>query len=363
MKTFRTSGFTLIELLTVIAIIAILTAMTSVVAPRILERARITSLLNVCNQIKTSCIAYSTKDATKTRVTFPPGYGYRNAPPRDSSQVWSTDVQKFFLDPPMKRLEFFRNFDMYDSFARNSYDTDHDGWISPLEYAPIGVKSGADLYVFPQELYRAFHKTDSVSAALQQEVSSQMTAQRPLVYLPVNHDQFVKVQSYWYKVASTPGRELEGAYARRWLPDETFPNFTNPLREVAAKIDPSNPPPLYDDFVLISAGPNGSTGGILDVPEHFLNDINAAGILPVNWYYVLALRACFLATRDMSVNEESTQQPNIEGNGLFDFDYRNRTRGIEGKPSSYMIGDMCLLPNGTNAPGPLIYASSGGGIK
>lgn len=360
MKTFRTHGFTLIELLVVIAIIMILAAMVFVVGPRIIERAKITSLMNVCNQIKTACVAYSTKDATHGKVTFPPAYGYR-AP---KAELARQDKDRFFLNPYLKPLEFFRNFDMYDSFARLSHDTDGNGWLSPLEFSPVGKKVGPELYEFPTELYKRFRQNDSIgSTVLQEDYNDQMAAQRPLVYLPVNHDQLIKVQTYWqFRVAATSGRELEGAYAQRWLPDETFSGLPaglndNPLASIANKL----PPVVLDDFVLISVGPGGSTGGILDVPVQFLNDLQATNIASEHWYYILALRAYFLATRDMSKNEDAVNKENMEGNGMFDFDFRNRTRGIEGKPTSYKVPNMNFLPDGTNGAGPLIYSFAGGG--
>jgi len=73
MKSPSRLGFTLIELLTVIAIIAILASMVFVAGPRILERVKIASWSNTCNQIRTSCVGYF----TKYKDTYPPGYGYK----------------------------------------------------------------------------------------------------------------------------------------------------------------------------------------------------------------------------------------------------------------------------------------------
>jgi prepilin-type N-terminal cleavage/methylation domain-containing protein len=343
MRSTRGAGFTLIELLTVIAIIAILASMTMVVGPRLIERAKIASLMNVCNQIRTACVGYATKDAAKTRSTFPPAYGYLlpKAPPS------GPDIGRFFLTPYLARLGFYANYDMYDSFGRSSYDTDLDGQLSLLEFSPIGTRRGSDLYDFPQELYNGSN--------LASEVSQQLTAQRPLAYLPVNHDQFVKVETYWrYRVAQIPGRELEGAFARHWNPNETFGSLPanhndNPLPSLNGKF----PPNAYDDFVLISVGPAGSMGGILTPPESFMQDLRTY-VPQEHWYYVLALRAFFLATRDMSDNDEKPGL-DMDGNGKLDFDFRNRTRGLDGKTSSYVLPEMSFLPDGTAGAGPLIY--------
>jgi hypothetical protein len=83
-----------------------------------------------------------------------------------------------------------------------------------------------------------------------------------------------------------------------------------------------------------------------------MNDIAS---LPLSdQYHILALRAFFLATRDMDDDEH---QPGIDmlGNGKFDFDYRNRTRGTDGKPGSYKIPNLYKLPDGTGGAGPGIY--------
>ena len=343
MKKWSRAGFTLIELLTVIAIIAILASMSMVVGPRLIERAKIISTMKTCDTLKAQFFLYATKNAVQTKTSFPPGYGYRNRGVPEGV----ADGLRFHLYPYMKSVDLFRKFDYYDRFSQSSCDTDRDGKISLLEFSPLGHQGPDGAYVFEPTLYNG--------ANLPDEVSRQLKAQRPLAYIPVNSDQFKKAEQYWrYRVAATSGRLLEGANALRWLPNESFVPDSNPLADLNGKFPPSK----YDDFVLISVGPGNNTGHILTPPQSFLNDLQA--VQPGDRYYILALRAFFLATRDMSDNEEN---PGVdtEGNGKWDFDYRNRTRGVDGKATSYKDPKLALLPDGTAGQGPLIYQCNAAG--
>jgi hypothetical protein len=313
--------------------------MTMVVGPRIIERAKIASLMNLCNQIRTSCVGFMTKNIVKSRASLPPAYGYKDS--RTSDNVWQ---------PYMKQIEYFHNQDLYDPFS-TSHDTDHDGILSPLEFSPIGVKTGPDTFTLPTELYKWSDALNHrLSPVLQDEVNRQMGEKRPLVYVPVNADQAKRVAKSYNLVRKSPSRIREGWYAERWLPNETFAGTTNPLSSPAPL---AFPPVRYDDFVLISVGPGASTGGILQIPDRFLKDLNDNGIPEEDWYHIFALRAYFLATRDAN------------DNGMLDFDFRSRTQQGEGKPQAYAnqdpAGTLLLnqLPDGTNGQGAIIYQYSG----
>jgi len=95
------------------------------------------------------------------------------------------------------------------------------------------------------------------------------------------------------------------------------------------------PPPKYDAFVLISIGPKEGTFGILPSDES-----------GTDMYHKLALRAYYLATRDINNGGE--------GNGVLDFDFRARTKQDESKILEDEALGLGLLPNGQPLEGPLI---------
>lgn len=318
-KALRNGGFTLIELLTVIAIIAILAAMTFSVGPRVIERAKLASLANDFNQTRTACVSYFTKN----RETYPPAYGYIAYTPHKDPDDPIVRVNKPYVD----EIGFFRVMDIYDRFSMGG-DTDHDGRISLLEFSPTGTKSGPDSYSFADDIYTG----DNLAS----EVNRQMSAdKRPLIYIPVNLKQAKVVAQYYYDLAQTDPEA--GWYAERWaqLPNATAKNDVTRLKF---------PPTKYDDYVLISVGPAGSTGGILTPPSSFMSDLGA--VPEENWYHILALRAYFLALRDANEND------------MLDFDYQARKEG-EGKEASYKVPGLYLLPDGTAGQGPVIYHNTG----
>jgi hypothetical protein len=104
--------------------------------------------------------------------------------------------------------------------------------------------------------------------------------------------------------------------------------------------------------VLVSVGPTNNTGGVVCTRDAIGLDVaeDEADI-----YHITALRAHWLATRDLNENGEP------------DFDYEGRTQRDEADPGSYMgkgfdaiVGTeqnpiISLLPDGTNGSGPLIH--------
>jgi prepilin-type N-terminal cleavage/methylation domain-containing protein len=334
MSRSRAGGFTLIELLTVVAIIAILASMVFVVGPRMIERAKITSFTNNCNQIRVACVSFFPKN----HDSYPPGYGFKLFR-TDEVKPEDPDSLRLNLTPYMSTLDMFKNFDMYDNFSQGTYDTDNDGKISLLEFYPVGIKSttNMDSYDFPENVFR-MDLSQSVGGShggrtFADEVREASQQQRPLVYVPINKKQYQKIADYYYKMANTSGSERRGWYMERWDHEALFPE-----NEMTA-------PPKYDDYVLISVGPVNNTGGILTPPREFLADVQAK-VEPDLWYNVLAIRAYWLATRD--INE----------NGKLDFDFRNRSRGEDADPKNYPGGaslNLNLLPDGSNGGGPLIY--------
>jgi len=316
-KLFRAGGFTLTELLVVIAIISILAAMLFVVGPRVIESTKLASLQNDFNQIRTACVSFYTKQ----KETYPPAYGYK---------VWDPNNPNpgRVNEPYVVPIKFFRVMDIYDRFSTN-HDTDRDGELGLLEFSPMGRKTGPDSYSFDEIIYDGTN--------LPGEVSQQMAeGKRPIIYIPVNMKQAAVVAQYYDDLRKIDAHA--GAYATQWaaLPNATAKNDVTQLKF---------PPSKYDDYVLISVGPTNNTGGILTPPASFVNDLAAVADMEA-WYHILALRAYFLATRDLNEN------------GLLDFDYNARKQG-DGKEASYVVSGMHLLPDGTPGPGPVIYHNTG----
>jgi len=81
------------------------------------------------------------------------------------------------------------------------------------------------------------------------------------------------------------------------------------------------PPPQYDGFVLIGVGPLENTRGLLVPPggEDAWLATTYAATEPARAYYILGMRAAYLASRDSN------------NDGQLDFDYVARTRSGQGK--------------------------------
>lgn len=319
MKSTRRQGFTLIELLTVIAIIAILAGITFGVLPRIRENAKLARTENAFLQIRTAMTQYFADHAS-----YPPGYGFLKRGSRDTPANALTDAD-YHLEPYTALIRVHGQLDLYDEWSAgqtNPFDTDNSGSIGPLEFTPVGLKKLATNVVkFPTTRYVGANVLVDDPEETGGEFQRMAEAERrPFVYVPVNLRQFQKARKYWI--------ENNDFYADTWdyaamdIPPQSFP------------------PPSYDAFALISVGPGANTFGV--VPSGIGGQVDDRDL-----YHVLALRAFFLATRDLNQNN----QP--------DFEYRARTRQGEAR-QVYQVNNQTVtnqLPSAI-APdgyGPLIF--------
>ena len=296
-------GFTLIELLTVIAIIALLAGMTAAILPRVLERAKLSSLDNDFLQLRTGLIAYFTDH----KDSFPPAYGFIKWESKDKQNLAVSD---YHIEPFMAAIGMYNEPKLLDRFS-DSFDGNRDGQISVLEFMPLGIKDPATEKI----TFRPGHGVYGIHNVDYSEYVGAMRngGKRPFYYVPVNLAQYKKAREYFVRT--------NDLYARTW-------DVNNPI--IAGL---RFPPSKYDAFVLISVGPSGQTFGVIPDP------IQAGA--PKDIYHITALRAYFLATRDLDNNGQ--------GNGKFDFDFRARTREGEAK----LPGNE-LLPDNSAGAGPII---------
>lgn len=142
----HSTGFTLVELLVVIAIIGILAGFIAVGLPKAMEMAKLSALKNNFNQIRTTLTAYYVENNS-----YPPAYGYLSpiflkdqfqnpaTRPTEIANSGLPETVVFHLLPWMSFVREHGNTKLYDNFSRNlNYDTDGDGTISRLEFAPRG---------------------------------------------------------------------------------------------------------------------------------------------------------------------------------------------------------------------------------
>lgn len=332
-------GFTLIELLTVIAIIAILAAMIFAVGPRLIEMARLRSLHNTMNELRTGLAQYFA-----TYNTYPPAYGYMDfkAAKLRATADRPPDNILFYLKPYLAYLKLHGVEDYYDNFSEG-YDTDGDGQISLFEFQPVGVQDAATKrYTFPDQL----RYVGDENAHAEEINRMREMKRRPIIYIPVNKRQFEKARKYWVNRAAT--QDPLDFYGLSWDPDAPE------LQGVTF------PPPTYDTFVLISVGPARSTFGIIPPAATTNSDWDQAtnNILsgfPDAAYHILGLRAYYLATRD------------LDGNDKLDFHFEDRRQGEDkdGQPYQIVVNNSTvqvplgnLMPDrrAPNGYGPYVYS-------
>lgn len=317
MKSRRSPGFTLVELLTVIAIIGILGAIVATALPRALEKAKLGRTQGAFQQVRTAAMTYATG-----QLGYPPAYGFIKFGARQLNPASSTPDNVYFLTPYTVRLGIHGTLDVYDEWTENlqGYDTNGDKALSLLEFSPIGQKNAATNQYDFSEALTALYDGSNVNGEVQRQLDA---GERPFIYVPVNLGQFQKARRYWI--------ENQQWYAGTWDPNAPQ------LRGM------SFPPSKYDSFVLISVGPSGSTFGV--IPSNVLSSNRPN--LPTDAYHIAALRAYFLATRDLN------------DNNLSDFDFTSRTQQQEGdiEPGGYTVnvnGQQVALtyPNSATPIGP-----------
>ncbi|HIJ66455.1 MAG TPA: prepilin-type N-terminal cleavage/methylation domain-containing protein [Candidatus Hydrogenedentes bacterium] len=349
------NGFTLIELLVVIAIILILAGIAFTVGSGVREKAHIVSVQSDFRNLNTKFVEYYTANLD----TYPPMYGYLKDAAKDktpaelaalqnAAEVAGTEddfYEKYFCVQPYSYFIGSYGEDLVEDDFSEGYDTDRDDSIAILEYLPVGTVDVATGNVtFEPEVYKVTDGFDD--AGLDDEKS------RPYVYIPINKDQFKKYRKYLYDLyyADPSNPDLHALYANRW-PSLNFLHF---------------PPAKYDAYVLISVGPFGHTGGLLTLgPPEGINksdwvDPTQYGLIR---YHINALRAYFLATRD------------INANGELDFDFISRTQRDETEyldpklpdpdvqrahkdfwlPVDYRLYMKPTPPETVLGPGPMIY--------
>jgi prepilin-type N-terminal cleavage/methylation domain-containing protein len=284
MNALSRRGFTLVELLVVIAIIATLASFLAVAAPRVLESAKLRKLESNALNLRTSLTQYYTQ-----HQSYPPGYGFVAKNFKDDNDPTDNAPDAFYhLRPYTSLLRLDNADDLNDNFSDGTETLrPFDDQLNILEYLPVGTTAATTLRTqFPQDRYEG---PGTASGTVANDIGKQLQRDsRPMVYIPVNARQANRARQYWVE---------NGAwFADRWEPsDANFPRMVFP-------------PPNYDAYVLVSVGPGGSTYGILPEPLGTEPDRDL--------YHITALRAYFLATRDLN------------NNGALDFDFEAR-RGDE----------------------------------
>ncbi|MCC6155749.1 MAG: hypothetical protein IT367_18420 [Candidatus Hydrogenedentes bacterium] len=236
--------------------------------------------------------------------TYPPGYGFSLSKASASEFCRTSYTEYIGIDGAV---------DLYDSKS-NGYDTDFDSVLSRLEYLPdLDSKSNQAM---PKSALYAGGRS-----------SQESSVQRPYIYIPFNKEQLRRITEQILAASDTDLRE-DLILGQSWTREIICGDSQAPFQ----------PPPVYDEFVLMAVGRFGNSGGIL-VP---LNGDDAwlkeTGIDVRYAYNLLALRAAYLATRDLNRNDK------------LDFHYLARVHDNES--SVYP-----LLPDGKTTEGPFIMES------
>jgi hypothetical protein len=271
-----------------------------------IENARIRRLQQTFEKIEVAMMSY--KDA---HATYPPAYGFIDFDVADEYHRTDTipekDRVRYHLKPYLFYLGFYGVEDFDDPFAY-SFDINEDMRLGLLEYSPIGESykydSSGELG-FPRDLYDG-----SVPPADWEEQEERDSL--PFVYAPVNMRQFKRAERYWINT----GDYLATSWDRM-----------HPLLK-----DVQFPPPRYDAYALISVGLRNRTFGIVDPEIDGASPLAPLGNERANTpetlcevYHVRALRAFFLASRD------------LDQNGHLDFHFRDRIKLKEGNVEPYEV--------------------------
>jgi len=298
MKRQERGGFTLLELLTVIAIISVLASIVVVAAPRVLEKAKVTRQEANFRSLQTALSTYMADNNS-----FPPAYGYPRFEAVDfdgDGNTGNSNADNFYIRFYMDYLPFGRDPNLNDEFA-NDFDMNQNGQIDFFEHVPPLVEDIPNL-----NAYTLFTTSNQIPFG-----------QRPVAYVTVNS----KDAEIFAKYCERTNRPLADA----WDPSD------GGLQRIRFRTT------QYDRFALVAVGPGGNEGGILTPPESVLN--NYIANTGQNIYYALALRAYYLATRDLN------------NNNITDFDFVSRTQQNEGTA-------FPVLPDGSRGLGPMLYTGS-----
>lgn len=292
----RDRGFTLIELLTVIAIIAILASITFAAFPRVREYAQLRRMNSAMIDLRTQLTQYYAEHGS-----YPPAYGYLVRVSEDPI-TGEPELGRNNL-PYMARLNSFGNTALYDTFS-SSYDANNDGFISALEFSPLpDVDPVTQQATFPQGVYNENNLPEQLNRLAQE---GQQNNPRPFFYIPVNLNQFRRAAEFWRDPNSGAVPYDDPSNGTRFLA-ETW-DWDNPrLQQITF------PPPRYDAYVLISVGPGNSHFGVIPSTP----PIGPSQVSPndPNYYHIQAMRAFFLATRD------------LDNDNLLDFHFEDRKAG------------------------------------
>ncbi|HRI88639.1 MAG TPA: hypothetical protein PK869_10245 [Candidatus Hydrogenedentes bacterium] len=241
------------------------------------RRVRISAFALDMGAIRTSLAAYATDHGT-----YPPAYGYWVGDDRDGRA-------HYIHLPYIHAIEINESTKLYDKYAIG-YDTNGDGVLSRLEYhSELGGQPNFTV--------------DAIQSAAPYGGGPLLNteAARPYVFVPYCKADLERMKLVIAEEKNLESRErLERGeiWDARILPD---------VYESANAM-----PPRLDAFVLLSVGASRDTGGLLTPIGDEDEWLAQTGVDPKLHYYVLALRAAYLATRDLN------------GNGLADFDARAR---------------------------------------
>jgi hypothetical protein len=206
--------------------------------------------------------------------------------------------------------------------------------IELLEYYPVGRPDPANplQYIgFPGFRYDMTNNGN--------EINRMLDEQAPYAYIPVNGLQAKRFAQYCLAGWEATG-DIGYANARYFDPFDATPSGSSTIGErYLSRL--TFPPPKYDAYVLISVGPGENMHGMLPQP---ISGQGPAQLLDA--YHIIGLRAYFLATRDINTN------------GKLDFDFRARTRESENS-TAFSVPELGYLPDGSGAPGPLIFVQAG----